>query len=323
MLTLLNHGRWMALNCVTTMALAIVLTSGEVSPAHVAASSNPNLRVLTYNVQHLPLEILNKRGSGAHRVQRQVEKFAHYDIVGLNEVFRHARRRELIDSMKQVWGDDFHAVMPDQDNVTLFGLDSGLLLLTRFPILESHTLTFGNDSLIRERGPIADGYAKKGALHARIRYQSLVGQIVDIDCFVTHLESVDASRREAQYLLLAEFIKQHAGSQNPVLLLGDFNTSGVIAEIENRDSAYWRLRGSLISIRSDWSDLGEISAPSRRGTANSDLPSGGDRIDYIFLSNSSRGTSLSPKHVAVQRFPDSLVGFLSDHCAVEAELELK
>jgi endonuclease/exonuclease/phosphatase family metal-dependent hydrolase len=322
-LTWFNHGRCLVLSCAATLTLALLLTSGDVAPARVVATAHANLRVLTYNVQHLPLEILNKRGSGAYRVQRQVEKFANYDIVGLNEVFRHARRRELIDAMKQVWGDDFHFIAPNQDDVTLFGLDSGLLLLTRFPILESHTLTFGNDSLIRERGPIADGYAKKGALHARIRYQSLAGQSVDIDCFVTHLESVDASRREAQYSLLAEFIKQHAGSQNPVLLLGDFNTSGVIAEIENRDSAYWRLRKSLISIRSDWADLGEFSDQSRRGTANADLPSGGDRIDYIFLANPSLGISLVPKRAAVQRFPDPLVGFLSDHCGVEAQFELK
>lgn len=323
MLTLLNHCRWMALSCVTTMALAIVLTSGEVSPAHVAASSNPNLRVLTYNVQHLPLDILNKRGSGAHRVQRQVEKFANYDIIALNEVFRHARRRELIDSMKQVWGDDFHAVMPDQEDVTVFGLDSGLLLLTRFPILESHTLTFGNDSLIRERGPIADGYAKKGELHARIGYRSPAGVACDIDCFATHLESVDASKREVQYSLLSGFIKKHAGPRNPILLLGDFNTLGGAREVDDQGSAYSRLRKCLGAIRPGWSDLGEAADSDSHGTSNSDLSSGGVRIDYIFLANSNLGISLVPRNAAVQRFPDPLVSFLSDHCAVEAEFELK
>lgn len=322
-MTWFNRGRCILLSCAATLTIVLLLTSGDVAPARVVVSAHANLRVLTYNVQHLPVEILNKRGSGAYRVQRQVEKFADYDIIGLNEVFRHARRQELIDSMKQAWGDDFHSVMPNQDNVTLFGLDSGLILLTRFPLLESHTLTFGNDSLIRERGPIADGYAKKGALHARIRYPSSSGKMVDIDCFVTHLESVDATRREAQYSLLTEFIGQYASSQNPILLLGDFNTSGAIAEMENRDSPYWRLRGSLSSIRENWSDLGVLENPSRRGTANSDLPSGGDRIDYIFLANSKDGISLAPKRAAVQGFPDPLVGFLSDHCAVEAEFELK
>lgn len=320
---LIHHSKCMLFSAAATMALAYAFTSAESPPARVALTSSARLRVVTYNVQLLPLEILNKRSSAAYRVQRQVEKLANYDIVGLNEVFRSARRAELLMAMQRAWGEEFQVVAPNRSDCTVFGLDSGLLLLTRLPVLESHTLTFDNDSLIRERGPIADGYARKGAIHARVHYTAPSGKVSNIDCFVTHLESVDASRREAQFTLLADFIKQHQAPQNPILLLGDFNTIGNRDEIANKNSSYWRLRRALSMAHAGWQDVGESHESELWGTANADSATGDDRIDYIFLANSTQDSSLIPLRAAVQSFPDPLVGYLSDHCAVEAEFELK
>jgi endonuclease/exonuclease/phosphatase family metal-dependent hydrolase len=304
-------------------ALLLLLTSAPIEVTPVAPRKTDSLRVITYNTQLLPLEILNKQANSPYRAKQQATYLAQYDIVGLNEVFRTARRTDLLNTFRELWGADFHVVTPTESDQSSFGLDSGLILLSRYPITESHTLTFGNDSKLRDRGLIADGYAKKGALHARVQYTSPDRTSIQIDCFVTHLESVDYALRSEQVAMLTQFVKQHAASKNPILLLGDFNIAGDAADLKSVDSQYALLRKNLNTVRNDWTDLGQTIDPKKWGTSDSSDPTGGLRIDYVFLANPSRGPILISRKASVQRFANPYVAYLSDHSAVEAEFHIQ
>jgi endonuclease/exonuclease/phosphatase family metal-dependent hydrolase len=314
--------KWAAALCFFTIVYGLLFTSVDYDTTKVAMVSSDSLRIITYNVQHLPWEVLNKFPNSKYRAKRQAELLVNYDIIGLNEVFVDRRRNEICQILKDAWGADFHSVTSHQADRSVFGLDSGLLLLTRLPVLESHTLTFGNDSRLRDRGFIADGYAKKGAIHARIQYRSPDQQTIDIDCFVTHLESLDAARRDEQISMLTKFMIQHSLADNPMLLLGDLNIADDGAELSNTDSQYCRLQRELSTVRETWSDLGQMIEASEQSTFDANSPTGGQRLDYILLSDALRGPSLIPLSSSVQRFADPHVVFLSDHSALEADFGL-
>ena len=294
----------------------------SMEPEQPTAISVDRLRVITYNVQLLPLRRLNKRPNAAYRAAEQVKRLAVYDIVGLNEVFAADRRTQIIDSLKKAWGPEFQCVTSREEDRSVLGLDSGLVLATRLPIVESHTLVFGNDSRMLEGGVFGDGFCSKGALHARLERSCAGGEDILIDCFVTHLESVDPARREEQYNKLAQFMREHSGSDNPVILLGDLNTVGDRNEMNDPKSQYRRMWSALVAARPNWIDLGRLIDASQQGTSDPEAPTGGQRIDYILISNGPHAEQLRPVRAKTHPFPDPHVKFLSDHCAVEADFEL-
>jgi endonuclease/exonuclease/phosphatase family metal-dependent hydrolase len=171
---------------------------------------------------------------------------------------------------------------------------------------------------------MADGFAAKGALHALLRRPGSNSDADGVDVFLTHLESYDPKVREAQYLMLAEFIRLHSSSVRPALILGDFNTDGRPQLMRDAAAPYHRMVKALHRSRADasltdiWPDLS--SDPG--GTNDQQTAEGGERIDYIFVSNPiDGGASLRPIAVRVNRFLDTKVASLSDHSAVEADLQ--
>ena len=113
---------------------------------------------------------------------------------------------------------------PTPSNLTQFA-SGGLILLSRFPIAESNELTFSGGSRFLTSGfRSADGLAAKGALHARV----LVGEQkrVEIDCYLTHLESYSRSIRRKQIQELSDFIHATRFGDNPILVFGDLNPCG-------------------------------------------------------------------------------------------------
>ena len=309
----------MALSTVGLVMALIFHWPGKQQQQRITAPlrTDGGLRVISYNAQFLPVELLNKRGKGSYRAVQVVKRVLAYDVIGLNEIFHSKRRQELLDYFQQAWGPDFSYVVSHPDDRSAFGLDSGLMLASRLPIVESHSLVFGNDSTFRERGILNDGFAKKGALHARIRRDTDDGEML-IDCFLTHLESKDVVRRREQYSKLAAFIREHSRPDVPIILMGDFNTIGDQVEVDNTRSQYHRMCRELATARSNWLDLGLLTGRAAWGTRDAGQPSGGNRIDYIFVSNPNSEVALESVQARSLRFPDPEVGFLSDHCAVEA-----
>jgi endonuclease/exonuclease/phosphatase family metal-dependent hydrolase len=298
---------------------------GDISRAADGEQNGHRLKVITYNVQLLPgiAELANLRRHADYRAATIGDKLAAFDIIGLNEVFEPAHRETLLRQLRDKLGSDFHCVTPPAKQRSAFRVDSGLVIVSRLPIVASHSIAYGNDSSIWKYGWQADGFAAKGALHARLRRAANAPLEDCLDVFVTHLESQESAVRDVQYHRLAEFIAMHADPRRPVLILGDFNTVGNARETKTESSQYGRMMNALRRSRNGlplidlWPELSREDI----GTSDPDVAHGGERIDYIFVSNPSAvHVELRPLSIRLNRLADPKVTTLSDHCAVEAEL---
>lgn len=290
-----------------------------------AAAAQPgSLRVISYNIQFLPgfAGMVNKRGNPVYRARAIGQKMAEYDLIGLNELFDKRPRELLLGEIRKAWGDkNVHVIVSPQVNPKRF--TGGLAIISRSPILETHVLTYSKSSSPEKYGVAADGYATKGALHARIALGTSNSPQQTVDVFTTHLEAREDELRPSQYEELAAFIQQHTSPTRPAILMGDFNTHGDAADIQDSASPYHLMTGKFQAARpeSQLVDLWPTLHQEPGGTTEQEGPDLGNRIDYIFVFNpKSAGMRLEPKSVAVNRFPDPKVTALSDHSAVEAEL---
>jgi endonuclease/exonuclease/phosphatase family metal-dependent hydrolase len=318
---------WLGLGTggLAALSLALVCTRRP-PPATRPERSGLPVKVITFNVQLLPGpgRLFNKRPDPKYRARELGRRLADYDLIALNEVFDPGPRELLLKELQQRLGDRYHHVLPPASERSMFGIDSGLVLVSRLPVLSSHSLRYGNDSSVWKHGPLADGFSAKGALHARLASGPGGTSDESFDVFVTHLESYDRAAREAQYTLLAEFLRRHSNAGRPALLLGDFNTDGRPGFMKDPASPYRRMVAALQRERPGcrWTDLWPLFSPDPGGTSDPDTEDGGERLDYIFVSNPAEGkVLLRPCAVRLNRFSDPRVTTLSDHVAVEADLQ--
>jgi len=309
--------------CSSVFTLAALLTT--VSSSVGAADSEPTtLRILTYNVQFLPglASAKNERPKPEYRTARIAEEISQYDIVGLQETFHKTHRSQIIDHLGGHWKGGLHLVTsPTPEG---FFTSGGCLIATRLPIVNSSSTVYKNFSKPADYGFRADGFAAKGVIHARIARTAESPEDF-FDLFVTHLEARDDDLRPLQYAEMADFIKTSSDPDRPALLLGDMNTQGAKRFRSDKNSQYTQLitalgnarpAGKLIDV---WPAL---KGDALGGTNEQESPDVGKRIDYIFVINPAEShAQLKPVSVAVRLFRDPKVFALSDHNAVEAELE--
>ncbi|KAG0173525.1 hypothetical protein DFQ28_008203 [Apophysomyces sp. BC1034] len=146
-----------------------------------------------------------------------------YDVIAFQEAFGFATRRKdhLIRKAREM-GFNHHVESPRQYPWDL-AVDGGLLLLSRFPIVESGVIEY-------PRGAHSDWLARKGALHALVQLNATRA----VHIYTTHAQASytmggDTSQQDIQIRLeqfsrLHEWMKQTAQSDDlPLLLMGDFN----------------------------------------------------------------------------------------------------
>lgn len=193
----------------------------------LASATTAELRVLTYNIKGLPAVFAEgyseERYAEIGRIlaERRLAGDAP-DLVFLQESFV-ARTKELRDRA----GYPFEAKGPDSS--ALLGVDSGLYILSRFPVLATKTRAFGVDVCAGW-----DCYANKGVQFARIQ---LPGLPVPLDVYNTHMQ---ASRdhdgvRSRQVELIAEFVRETHDPRYPILFAGDFNFRPQLNEASYRE----------------------------------------------------------------------------------------
>ncbi|PQO37391.1 hypothetical protein DTL21_05455 [Bremerella cremea] len=283
------------------------------------------LSVVSYNVHLLPsvaLPFAGERSAAAYRAEKIAEQLAGYDLIALNEAFDATHRQKVIDQLQAETGNGYHvADGPGRSGSHLIG--GGLLVLSKYPILETHTHTYQNSTRFLTHGFKSDGFAAKGALHVRVLVD-LPSQLA-VDCFVTHLDSQSASVRELQLKEFCQFVSHHQHSDNPAVLLGDFN---ITAEpLGGAETEYANLMTSIDQLRSvPFVDAAQRVAYGPAGSSNALADDGGRRIDYLFYSNSDRPFATQLTRVQARHLPllDEQVpeGSLSDHLAVACEFRL-
>jgi endonuclease/exonuclease/phosphatase family metal-dependent hydrolase len=122
------------------------------------------VRFLSYNLFIRPPGIRNNQDDfKAERLEEFIKVIKDFDIIGLQEMFStfSSRQQQLIDAAMTI-GFKYHVKPKPHGPLSPFLVDGGLLLLSKYPVIES-------DSLIFIQGVQSDGLASKGALFARIQ----------------------------------------------------------------------------------------------------------------------------------------------------------
>jgi endonuclease/exonuclease/phosphatase family metal-dependent hydrolase len=295
--------------------------------AETGASVIP-LKILSYNVHLLPdiaARVAGKRSNSDYRAEEIGKQSVGYDIIGLSETFDQRRAKKLLKALEDAAPKTYVYVKGPKRSGPHF-TSSGLLLISRFPIEETHEVRYSDASWFLDSGFKADGFAAKGALHARIRVSDKPRAVVD--CFLTHLESRDPEAREKQIVELAGFMAQHVSAENPVIAMGDFNVGANTGERDSDAESIAHhefLRSRLVHSGTRLVDTWEKVGRGSPGTNDPLADSAGRRIDYIFMSDTaSARNQLRPLGTAALPFADAKVkeGSLSDHLGVECQAEL-
>ncbi|HVX15753.1 MAG TPA: endonuclease/exonuclease/phosphatase family protein [Pirellulales bacterium] len=308
------------------LLFVLVSMGGFVAVLNLQPSKPLTVRVLTYNTHLLPRlaeAFASHRGRGDYRAETIGHRIAEHDLVGLCEVFDPTYRDSLIRSAQAATDGKFHVFWTKKPRGIGFA-NSGLLLLSVFAIEASHSITYTSASGFATEGFRADGFAAKGAIHARLRVRE--NPPLELDCFLTHLESRSDTARAAQLWQLAEFMRMHVSARRPALLMGDLNVRADSASSGDQRSPYLQLVAALAGAGIEWIDVWSDAGRGADGTSDPLAEDGGHRIDYIWLSPPPTGRS-SPlvRDIEVLRFLDTTVpgGSLSDHSGVACIMELQ
>ncbi len=263
------------------------------------------LKVLTFNTWGVPL-FSRDRAARMRAIGRALATMG-VDVALLQEVF-YPKDRRLLTDMAAAGGLAYSRYFDSG----LIG--SGLLTLSRYPIVKSDFLRFRLNGrpqdLIR-----SDYYAGKGA--GRVRIETPAGMV---DAYNAHFIAPYlewgpdrfAAHRVAQALEAGQYIAEQSGDA-PAVLGCDLNCYP-------DDDTYRTLiaAGGLAQACA-----GEDQTAERNGYANIHPPS---RYDYIF-ARPGRGCSLSARQARIvlggepQPNPEGVRGY-SDHYGVLTEFEL-
>ena len=117
-------------------------------------------------------------------------------------------------------GSPYYIMGPDRGHLNI-RQDSGLIILSKYPIIEGSAMTYSSSSG-------SDRLANKGVVYARIQISSSEGDYIHV--FNTHIQAHDyGETRLAQISELSDFIYEIIKSDKdyirPILIVGDFNVA--------------------------------------------------------------------------------------------------
>jgi endonuclease/exonuclease/phosphatase family metal-dependent hydrolase len=312
-----------------SLAMFLVALGGLlfVLPRVQGASYTFTLRIANLNTHLLPRVgegFASNRGQSEYRAGKIGRWSTNYDLVGLCEVFDDVHRKTLLEAAQSAPSGTFEVLWTPKPPSAYFA-NSGLLLLSRFPIVAHHAITYAHASQFLTHGFRADAFAAKGALHARIHVCRR--PLLLVDCFLTHLESRSGAIRARQLEDLARFIAEHGSPDRAAILLGDLNVPADPPKgPSHANTEYRRLLAALRTSGLPWGDVWPGAGHGPAGTSDPLVENGGERIDYIFVSplGYARSSPWQPIRAHVSRLLDDKVheGSLSDHAAVVCDVRL-
>lgn len=267
-------------------------------PAAVFSGVSDELNVLSYNVWGLPGLLGTKR---KERFERLGATLNAYDVVALQEAFS-----DDIEALKQSSGFPHHFRL---DNGTLLKTNSGLYILSKYPITKTASTTFNHCTG-------ANCLANKGVLMVRVEHP----KIGPVDVYTTQFQDDDSAKAKTirtteNNRVLQEFILRNSSSY-PVIIAGDFNSVPDQAEYADLMK---RMPLTDVYSRLNPKDPGYTLTPDNPMTGGEGTPK---RVDYIFALQKT-GVEITPleSKVTHQQPVDGVV--LSDHYGVSAKLRIK
>jgi endonuclease/exonuclease/phosphatase family metal-dependent hydrolase len=277
-------------------------------PAIPVLATSLNFSVLSYNIKGLPSFAApgfdeDRYGDIGKILAERNLRGAGPDIVALQESFT-ARTAEL----RAIANFRYSAKGPDA--ASLMGVDSGLYILSRYPIIKEESRAFGPELCASW-----DCYSNKGVQLARIK---LPGLPMPVDVYNTHMQASRQSDgiRRGQVKTILEFIAATHTPGAPIIFAGDFNfrpSAGDLGFADFSKGSGLIHAGKLcLSLKCETAkgyDLRRLFETS---------------VDHQFISSGEKdGFSLLPKK-AERNFLDPVKGrALSDHLGYEVQYELK
>ena len=181
------------------------------------------LSFLQYNVFWRPTIIhIGRAEYVSERASLLLDQISKFDICAFNEAFQFGSSivQEFVEGVKEK-GFNWAISSEKSGFFSRFVIDSGLLLFSKHPILESQ-------SIIYSSGCGVDNFASKGALYAKVK----TGVNDHLHVFCTHLQAsygdptgIDVSVRVSQVEELSQFMTNVSSDGYPLVLLGDFNVN--------------------------------------------------------------------------------------------------
>ena len=270
-------------------------------------NDSTSLRILTLNIWGPPFA--KQRSERIRAIAARLAELQP-DIITLQEVYLEDDRSELLSLISRTW--PYFRYFPSGV------LGSGLLTLSRYPIVDSHFLKYRMAGK-PEKPQHGDYYAGKGIGLTRI--QTPKGQI---DVYNTHTHAQYEHTERNEYTIYnacnlyeaARFITAHS-TRNPLILCGDLNTQPneigyrIIQTIGALTDAYAHLHGDLPGIT--FSPL------------NAYVDSPPQRLDYIMLRATAQRTArIESIEVVMNETLPQASGALhySDHYALLSSIQL-
>jgi endonuclease/exonuclease/phosphatase family metal-dependent hydrolase len=141
--------------------------------------SRQRIKLLTYNFFLRPPPI--KTNSDDYKEERLIDFFEYlpdYDIICFQEIFGafHDRKKKMIKAAKEN-GYLYYLSSKSPSFFSKFLIDGGLLLISRFPIIDNKYITY-------DYGVMSDGMSQKGAIYAKIKIKDYY-----LCLFSTHLQA--------------------------------------------------------------------------------------------------------------------------------------
>ena len=294
--------------------------------------STKSIKVLSLNLFLRPPLIKNnfsdyKEARLAYFCNKILEN---YDIVCLQEMFAafNTRRSRLI-QLAISKGLLYSAYCPSPSFWKPQAIDGGLVILSRYPILESDFFGFGN-------GVFPDFFSLKGILYVKISISNKIIHVFTIHTQATYpsedLEILEVYKqvRKEQLKSSVKFINSKVQFTNePFLLVGDFNTDG-------KSNEYDSLIQNLEEL--DMQDVLRMKYGYSPSSYGIQLPNGEPEetilshkrenkrdvaIDYIFLSKQGN-VSVNYEDTGVEPFyiNDEVFTRISDHYGVQTTILL-
>jgi len=185
-----------------------------------------DVRVLSYNIFLRPPFVKNNLDDFKNeRLSEFIKHIDNYDIVSLQEIFCLANyRQHLLLSAAFEKGFKYFACSKKPTWLSGKFIDAGLLILSKFPIVET-------DGHIYRSGNQIDSWAAKQVIYAKVQ----IADALFVHVFNTHLQAsyfdnhessnkINDFARADQVTEMADFIRRKTcDSPYPTLLTGDFN----------------------------------------------------------------------------------------------------
>jgi endonuclease/exonuclease/phosphatase family metal-dependent hydrolase len=260
------------------------------------------VKVLTWNVFLRPAFLHDDQmgrvdSIAAHLIANE------YDVLALQEVFHEKSRKQLIQKLDSCY--PYH-LAPKKTSV--FKINSGLMIFSKYPIVESGHSFFDNLKA-------ADRLSSKGVQWASVKVKGDTILIAN-----THLQAGTEEKfqevRSAQYKKAKETLNAFHASISCVLL-GDLNTdkndnkrfSGMLSKLNFEDGETENQEIGSANLPNQ--DL----YPAKEGSAQ--------LLDYILQRKNSLGCSISARTIMCFKSKwNGKLNNLSDHNAVEAVVTL-